>query len=667
MTPHAVASSEVRDPAATPLHALPGVGPVRSARLLRLGLTSVRDLLLFAPRRLEAPARAGAIEDSKTIGERVRVRGTVKSTRFHRGGRRRSVLRVRIEDDTGAIDLLFFNQPWLRKRFGAGEEVACEGRVVDAGGAAIAAPRLVLPDETSTAPLPVYPLTEGIGQGFLRGIAQLACDRHADDLGEPLTGEHAERLAALGLPPLPQAIRSVHVPVDEASFEVGRRRLGLERLLVLQARLVRDAVRVASRATRIEIATEKLDELMGRFPAPFTGAQCRAALEIARDLAQSRPMRRLLQGDVGSGKTWVGVLACLVAARGGRQAAFMAPTELLAEQHFLGLRSLFDELGLRSVLLTGSLPSASRRRVLDELASGAADVAFGTHALFSREVRFARLALAIVDEQHRFGVGQRRRFFAKGRDVHVLLMTATPIPRTLALTVYGDLEITVLDELPPGRGGVSTRRVPREKVPDMRRFLLECARRGERVFWVSPRIEGDDGAERAHRVWREELAGVELVHGRLPATVRAERLERFRSGDSPVLVATTVVEVGVDVPEATAIAIDGAHRLGLAQLHQLRGRVGRGPKPSWCFLVGDDVADDRFAALERTADGFELAEADLAQRGMGSLGGLRQAGINDEGLEGVALDVRLVELARRAVREDEGVRERYCRYSEGAG
>jgi ATP-dependent DNA helicase RecG len=369
-------------------------------------------------------------------------------------------------------------------------------------------------------------------------------------------------------------------------------------------------------------------------------------------------MRRLLQGDVGSGKTVLGALACSIAAASGAQAAFLAPTELLAEQHFASLRPLLDAAGVSSALLTGSLSARERRDVLEALSSGRVSVAIGTHALLCEAVAFARLGLAVIDEQHRFGVAQRERLLEKGAGVHGLLMTATPIPRSLALTVYGDLDVSVLREKPPGRTRVHTRWV-RQVSREFEAELEQRLARGEQLYWVVPRIESEanEGEEAAAAVgaqerfarisarrWRE--FGVELVHGRLECDERAARLERFRSGASRILVATTVIEVGVDVPAASAIVIEHAERLGLAQLHQLRGRVGRGSTPSACFLLGKPAARARLELLERCDDGFEIAEADLAQRGMGDLAGLRQAGDNREGFDDPALDVELILLAR---------------------
>jgi len=387
-------------------------------------------------------------------------------------------------------------------------------------------------------------------------------------------------------------------------------------------------------------------------------------------------MRRLLQGDVGSGKTVLALYAALAVVESDGQAAVMAPTEVLAEQHFYGSRGVLREAGVEAALLTAATPRDERRYELERLARGELNVVFGTHALFSKDVQFSRLDLAVIDEQHRFGVGQREKLMEKGADVHQLLMTATPIPRTLALTVYGDLDVSTLQEAPPGRGRVSTRWVKGGEVKKLSGFLAERLEQGEQVYWVCPRIgdlEGADAgspetgataaAERRYvQACESDLAsyGVELVHGRLPAEERGHRLDRFRRGEIGLLIATTVVEVGVDVPDATVMVIENAERLGLAQLHQLRGRVGRGPKDSWCFLVGDEAARERFELLERTRDGFEIAEQDLAARGMGDLAGVRQAGVNLEGLTDPERDLDLVLAAREVIRTRPDIAELYA-------
>ncbi len=656
------------------LTALPGVGPARAARLAKLGLRTVRDLLFLQPRRLERQGeRATAAEARAAIGSEVSVRGAVTSIRFHRSGRRRSLLRVRVEDSTGAIDALFFNQPWLRERMNdartAGRDVELYGRVVETrSGPALASPRRGTDENALPEPgtlIPHYPLTEGIGQPFLRELVRAAVEALADDVEEPLPAEHLHRL---GLPALPAAVRGLHLPEDAKSFQRARRRVALESILALQARLARrweDRARGGARA--IACAPAERAAILARFPFEPTAGQRGVAGEIFDDLGRTWPMRRLLQGDVGAGKTLVGVAACLaVAARGG-QSALMAPTELLAEQHYYGLLPVLERTGLAATLLTGSLPAARRRAALDALASGAAQLAVGTHALFSGDVRFRRLDLAVVDEQQRFGVAQRRELLEKGRDVHVLLMTATPIPRTLALTLYGDLEVSLLREKPPGRGELKTRVVAPAERARVVRFLRDRLAAGERAFWVAPRIEAeDDDDPRAAEAAFEKLArgqlrehGVELVHGRVPSDERAARLDRFRSGTSRLLVGTTIVEVGVDVPEATVMVVDGAERFGLAQLHQLRGRVGRGAAKSTCVLIAARGGLERCRVLEESDDGFAIAEEDLRRRGMGDLAGLRQAGESGEGLGDPADDLDLLLYARETARADARLRDVY--------
>ncbi|MBL8863162.1 MAG: DEAD/DEAH box helicase [Planctomycetes bacterium] len=659
------------------LEDLAGVGPARAARLAAAGVHAVRDLLRLLPLGVEVAPAASTVAAALRAprGVVVRVRGTLERTSLARFGRR-SILRLRLADASGRVEARFHNQPWLQRQLTVGSEVELLG-ALEGSPAGFVGPRV----GTAERPLPapgalrvVHPALPGLSAEFLGGLCREAARREAAREPEPVP---AEVLARLGAPPLPRALADLHAPTSIGSFEAARRRLALERLLELQARIhLRRTRAAAGAALACDVSAERVARARAAFPFAFTAAQERVAREIAADLGRARPMRRLLQGDVGSGKTAVGAFAALLAAWSGGQAAFMAPTELLAEQHHMGLAPLLERAGLQSGFLSGSLGARARRAVLARLAEGTLDVVFGTHALFSDDVAYRRLALAVVDEQHRFGVAQRGDLFDKGCDAHALLMSATPIPRTLALAWYGDLETSRLDEKPPGRGSVTTRWVRGAGAKDgVERLLLERAAEGERIFWVVPRIGGDDASEpegsagrraesaeeRHARLLASPLAahGVELVHGRMPPAERARRLARFRAGLARTLVATTVIEVGVDVPEATVLVVEGAERLGLAQLHQLRGRVGRGERPSWCLILGAASGRRRFEVLERTADGFEIAEEDLRQRGMGDLDGVRQAGVNTEGFEEWGGDAALLDAAARLVAEDARVRAHY--------
>jgi len=624
-----------------------------------MGLRTVADLLALQPAGLHVwPATSTIAEAAGRRGKRVTVEGRVVRSVLRRIGGKRSMVRATLVDGTGELDLVFFNQPWMKEQLSEGRELVAHGEVTGDRGASIPNPRLGSEDR----PLPppgtletLYPAGDGVSADALAGWIQEALERFADEVEEPLPADFLERV---GAPDLPHATRRVHLPESAADFEDARRRFALEPILRLQARVQARRSARGGNAAPARVGDAEFAELCACFPFDLTPAQARVAAELRADLARSRPMRRLLQGDVGAGKTAVAAIAAMVAAASGGQVAMMAPTETLAAQHSYGLRPLLERAGLRAELLTGSLRPAERRAITEALARGEVDVLFGTHALFSDDVAFRRLTLCVVDEQHRFGVAQRGKLAAKGaREPHVLLMTATPIPRSLALSIYGDLDVSVLDGAPPGRGAITTRWARAADRRRMPRFLLERIAAGEQVFWVVPRI-GGDGAEASSGASAEarhadlvgrpafRAAGVELVHGRMPAEERAMRLDRFRAGEVATLVATTVVEVGVDVPGATVMVVEDAHRLGLAQLHQLRGRVGRGGGDAWCFLLGDRKAEERFRLLERSRDGFELSEEDLRQRGMGDLLGLRQSGVNTEGLIDPERDLDLLLAAR---------------------
>ncbi len=646
-----------------PLSSLAGVGPARVERLARLGVESLADLMFLAPRGvLLWPQPVGVAEARALEGEVVSVHGKVKSSRLTRLGGKRSLVRITLEDESGTIDGMFFNQAWMREAVTVGDEVDLNGRIVDVKGSpTLASPKIgtqkkPLPPPGSVVPL--YPVTDGVSQDFMHALCRDAAERFEDRVREPLP-DHV--LAQYDLPSLGRAVRAAHMPRSLPEFTGARRRLAFEPLLAAQANIHARRGGAGARARRVEISDALHAELIARFPFELTRGQAQVLRELRQDLGRGAPMRRLLQGDVGSGKTVIALYAAMAVAECGGQAAFMAPTELLAEQHFDGLRKILSDAGIDAALLTGSLKGQERRGLLNSLENGSVQVVFGTHALFSKDVHYTRLDLAIIDEQHRFGVGQRGALTQKGVGVHTFLMTATPIPRTLALTIYGDLEVSLLKEMPPGRGEIRTRWLRAKDKARVFEFLNERLAEGEQVYWVCPRIgsaedDADSKTASAERRYEEFLEtplarfGIELVHGRVPAEERAFRLDRFRRGEVGMLVATTVIEVGVDVASATAMVIENAERLGLAQLHQLRGRVGRGPLLSWCLIDGKKTASERFELLERSRDGFELAEEDLRQRGMGDLAGVRQSGVNGEGLEDFDGDLDLLMAARDVAR-----------------
>ena len=651
---------------------LAGIGPARAGLLAELGIHTINDLLLFSPLRLESTGvRATCAEAEAQVGAVVQVAARVERTRFFRRGGRQSVFTAYLEDESGKIEAHWCNQSWLRESVLKDSAITLCGRV---GLTKKGKPSLVVPrigTEEKPLPLPggwepVYQTVEGIGQGLMRGLCRGVLDR-AQELEERVPTELLERLE---LPTLSEAAGALHQPPDPAEFRAARRRVALEGCLAMQARLhQREDLPIGGEAAVVKTDDAQHEELKALLPFRPTEDQARVMDEIRGDLASRRPMRRLLQGDVGSGKTAVAFYACVAAARAAGQAVLAAPTELLAEQHYAVLAPLFEAAGVKVGLLTGSTPTRERARVLSGLASGDLQVAIGTHALLSDKVRCPDLAVAVIDEQHRFGVAQRTRLLEKGQAVHVLLTTATPIPRTLALSIYGDLAVSVLKERPPGRGKVTTRWLKKGDGERLLGFLSERLDKGEQVFWVVPRIsQGSEerGAIEAHaRLSRSDLTrhGVVLVHGALDAGLRQERLAAFRAGEARVLVGTTVIEVGVDVPQATVLVVEGAERLGLAQLHQLRGRVGRGERDSWCLMFGKAAASERLELLERTDDGFEIAEEDLRRRGMGELDGLRQSG----GALDPEEDLDLLLAARDAIASDPALRAAYLDDSKKSG
>jgi ATP-dependent DNA helicase RecG len=633
----------------SPLSAVRGVGPARARALAAAGLSTVEDLLFRLPHRYE-DRTAFASTAAAVAGGAATFRGKLR-LKVSRPRRRLTLVRGLLVDETGALSVAWFNRPYLASQVVAEEDYLVSGTVRQGRSG----PELLNPTcERATAAslyggriVPVYPSAGGVGPAILRRVidALLAALDLERAIADPLP---AELLSRRGLPSLGRALLALHAPDGGEETTVGQlsslRSPAHQRLLYgellelcLEVAAARAAVEGVARAHTYRFGEPLRRQLRSLLPFPLTGAQRRSLGEIATDLAGPHPMLRLLQGDVGSGKTLVAALALATAAESGLQGVLMVPTEILAEQHFQSLERLY---GGRYRLALVTARTAKDPTLVRALAQGHVQIAVGTHALFAERIAFRQLGLAVIDEQHRFGVLQRALLSAKGDRPDLLVMTATPIPRTLARAAWGDLPVSTLDELPPGRAPVTTEVVPaRQRGRVYRELLAELeADPRARAFVVFPRIGDGEGAEEetsivelGERV-RRFLAGIpaEILHGRLPAAEAAEAMRRFASGEARVLLATTAIEVGVDVPEATWMVIEGAERFGLAQLHQLRGRIGRGGRAGRCAALHGPLTaagESRLSVFAATSDGFRIAEADLEIRGPGDLPGLRQAGL----------------------------------------
>lgn len=627
-----------------------GVGDWLAEKLQRLGVTQVQDLLFVLPLRYEDRTRVVRIGDL-VPGMRATVEAEIQLTEIVY--RRRRQLLSRISDGSGFLTLRFFNfTAAQQKRLARGTRLRCFGEV-RRGPLGL---EMVHPEYSELGPraapleealTPIYPLTEGITQARLRALINQALQELSRNVRDWVP---QQVLQPLGLPSLADALAYMHRPPRDAELSelaAGRhpaqRRLAFEELLAhhLSLKLLKQSAKTDP-AFPLDDPEGLADRFIKSLPFPLTSAQARALKEVQADLRGNVPMVRLVQGDVGCGKTIVAAAAAASAAGSGLQAALMAPTELLAEQHYKNFQAWFHPLHLFVTRVSGSQPARERRSALEAIASGEARIIVGTHALFQEGIDFAQLALIIVDEQHRFGVQQRLRLQEKGRKhgrfPHQLIMTATPIPRTLAMTAYADLDISVIDELPPGRTPVQTVVVPEQRRDQVVMRIHEAVRAGRQAYWVCPLIEESEelrsqAAEETAAALAEALPGVQvgLVHGRMPPAKKDQAMLAFKAGKIQVLVATTVIEVGVDVPNATLMVIENAERMGLAQLHQLRGRVGRGTAASTCVLLYrpplSELARERLKVLRETNDGFEIARRDLELRGPGELLGTRQTGI----------------------------------------
>jgi ATP-dependent DNA helicase RecG len=657
-----------------------GIGPKKAEKLESVGVTTVLDVLTRYPRRYLDRTRQANVRDL-VPGDEATLMVQVLRTNARKTRNGRSLVTVDVGDGTGTISCTFFNQAWRQRQLTAGTTVLLYGKVDTYRGALqMSGPVVDLLGDRTGRIIPVYPqsgkasLTTWEFAGWIEEILR-RCERRG--LGDPVPSEFLQRHNLIDRH---RAFHQIHNPADMGETTLAHNRLVFDELLRVQLALVLRKQRLAQTQVgrAFDVEGEMFDMLRGRLGFELTGAQDRVIEEIVADLSLDRPMHRLLQGDVGAGKTLVAVAAMLHAVEDGHQAAMMAPTEVLAEQHYMGVRelvggitvaepeNLLGERELRVGLLTNRTTGADRKRLIADLEAGTVDIIVGTHSLIQDKVKFSSLGLAVVDEQHRFGVEQRAALRTKNADgtvPHVLVMTATPIPRTAAMTVYGDLDVSTLDELPPGRTPIDTKWVAEpEALALMWGHVRDEIAAGRQVYVVCPLIEESDKLEAssAESVF-EELAGGELyglslalLHGRMAAADKESVMHRFRSADVEVLVATTVIEVGVDVPNATVMVILDADRFGIAQLHQLRGRVGRGAAESSCYLVGEPTTADgeaRLQAMVDTTDGFKLAEVDLDLRGEGTIMGERQKGQNDLKLASLARDRRWVERAREAAVE----------------
>jgi ATP-dependent DNA helicase RecG len=630
-----------------PLDNLAGVGPAVKRKLSRLGLETVRDLLEHRPFRYETPVPERRIGDLRGDDEVV-IAATVLNVTERRRGRLK-ILTARVADDSGATTATWFNQPWLKAHLQPGTPVRLRGKP---GRYGFDVRSYDLGEASATADFaPVYPASEEITPKKLRELVEAALP-HARDFPDALPAELRQRL---DLPLVADALTALHRPRRAKEAERGRRRLAFDELLGLQVAIAQRArEREGEKAPALGPPGELVERYVALLPFELTPHQLEAIGQIDADLAREAPMQRLLQGDVGSGKTVVALYALLRAVEAGYRGALMAPTETLAEQHFLMIEPLCAELAVPVALLTGSTKTQVEE----------ARIVVGTHALIQEGVDLSDLAVAVVDEQHRFGVEQRRRL-TQGRSPHVLHMTATPIPRTLALTVYGDLAVSEIAKPPASRKPVITRWIPEERAAEAYRRLRRLLDEGRQAYVVCPLIEESETSvaraaeQEADRLRRAELRGFRIgcLHGRLRPADRRELMQRFKGRELDVLVATTVIEVGVDVPNATVMIVQEADRFGLAQLHQLRGRVGRGAEQSYTLLISrakeelTDSARERLEALVKSTDGFELAERDLEIRGEGQLYGTRQAGLSDLKFTKLRADRPLLEQARETAVE----------------
>jgi ATP-dependent DNA helicase RecG len=658
-----------------------GVGPKKSEYLARVGLNTIEDMLYYLPKRYEDRSGVTAIKDLKS-GESRTVQGEIISLSSHTGRSGASIFQAVVTDSTGSMHAVWFNQPYLKDMLKTGDKVILYGKVEMHDRLQMVQPEYEILEDKEIASsvlsapprndevnslnigriVPVYSLTSDLTQRFLRGIIFKAIGEYIKFAAERLP---TYIIARQRLVDIKFALRNIHFPTNFEMLEKAYKRIVFEEFFILQLAL---AIRKKGRTPEEAAFGHSMTagELSGSFkkalPFELTEGQKKAVAEIERDMSGAKPMNRLLEGDVGSGKTVVAAHALVLAAQNGFQSVIMAPTEVLARQHFIYLSELLMPLGINVVLLIGGMDARMRDRVYSEIKDKKADIVVGTHAIIQEAVEFKNFGLAVIDEQHKFGVAQRAMLGRKGRNPHVLIMTATPIPRTLALTVYGDLDISTIKELPKGRKPIATYWVEEEKRDRMYGFIKEELESGRQAYVVCPLIDrrssfvvrrsSDVSAVDTYEKLKNEVFKdyeVGLLHGKMSSKEKDKVMKDFKKGKIKVLVSTVVIEVGIDIPNASVMLIENADRFGLSQLHQLRGRIGRGGYESYCILLADpktDAAAERLKAIEGTLDGFEIAETDMDLRGPGEMFGTRQHGLPEIRFGNLAKDFGIMELAR---------------------
>ncbi len=641
-----------------PVTILKGVGPAKAKQFAALNIFTLRDLICHFPRGYEDRTKLVPIEKLQPDVPacfRAMVMNSPRTSHIRKG---LDITRVQVADSTGRLNLTFFNNKFAAEQLQYGGEYIFYGAVSgDFIGYNMTNPVFEAMNSqpvTTRRILPIYPLTAGLSNAALLKTVRQAlavCDVPAEILPEEVRQKY-------GILPAERAYTAIHEPTSMAEAELARKRLIFEEFFVFSAGLA--LMRTARAEKKAETYSNvDMEAFYDALPFRLTGAQMRAISEILADFQKGAPMNRLVQGDVGSGKTMVAAAAAFCAIQNGCQAALMAPTEILAEQHYAALGRLLSPLGIRTELLTGSMTVKEKRLVRERIAAGTVQLAVGTHALLSDATRFHNLGVVITDEQHRFGVGQRAKLSAKGADPHLLVMSATPIPRTLALLMYGDLDVSILDELPPGREAVDTFLVGESYRPRINAFIRKQVAEGHQCFIVCPAVEeNEELGIKAATVWAETLQKtvfpdlrIALLHGQMKGAEKEAAMASFARGEADVMVATTVIEVGVDVPNATLMVIEDADRFGLSQLHQLRGRVGRGNARSYCILTSHNKNQEtlhRLKALCKTTDGFKIAEEDLKLRGPGDFFGSRQSGLPAFRVADLSFDLATLKEAQQA-------------------